>query len=85
MKLNLSFNREDVAHIEWRWSDGGSFAPRPRELENILNISFVKDLVIHGPIKIYCFLLTSNEKLEIENCSENYPYICDGFKGEVLI
>ncbi|XP_078384523.1 adhesion G protein-coupled receptor L3-like [Oculina patagonica] len=72
---------KDVGYTKWKWSDGQEFSPRPEGLENILNVSFVKNLVRNGPIKVYCFLVSSNEKLEMENCSEKYPYICEEFKG----
>ncbi|XP_078383862.1 adhesion G-protein coupled receptor D1-like isoform X1 [Oculina patagonica] len=79
MGLQVRTNESDEA--EWRWSDGGDFTPRPKKLYRILNVSYVEDLVTTGPIKVYCFLVTKNEVLEMENCSQKYPYICVGFKG----
>ena len=38
-----------------------------------------------GPIKEYCFLVTNEAFLEIENCSKNHAYICERSEGKEYI
>ena len=52
---------------------------------NIVHVDDAKNLVKTGPIRNYCFLLTNDTFLEIENCSENHAYICEKPEGKELI
>jgi len=63
--------------VQWRWSDTGvPFAAKPK-MYNIVHVDDARNLVETGPIKVYCFLVTSGTFLEIETCSENHAYVCE--------
>ena len=49
---------------------------------NIVHVEDAKNLVETGPIKEYCFLVTNDIFLEIENCSEEHAYICEKSEGK---
>ena len=55
-----------------------------RSLSQILDVFIAIDLINDGPIQEYCFLIIATDLLEIKNCSEKYPYMCEGFKGKVF-
>ena len=40
------------------------------------------NLVENGPIKVYCFVITDDSFLEIENCTTKHVYICEGPEGK---
>ena len=57
------------------------FSPKPK-MFNIVHVEDAKNLVETGPIKEYCFLVTNDIFLEIENCSEEHAYICEKSEGK---
>ena len=52
---------------------------------DVVRVHKAKNLVETGPIRVYCFLITSDNFLEIENCSEKRAYVCEGSEGKELI
>ena len=77
--LNFFFSRS-----KWKWSDGNPFrrgGPSYRLIKNFDEIDSSLSLV--APYK-YCFLVTDNDILEVENCSEKHAYICERFQGKVF-
>jgi len=75
-----------TAQLErWRWSDTGlPFSAKPK-MYDVVRVHKAKNLVETGPIRVYCFLITSDNFLEIENCSEKRAYVCEGSEGKELI
>ena len=84
-KFNLSSYGKAPGQVQWRWSDAGvPFAAKPK-MYNIVHVDDARNLVETGPIKVYCFLVTSGTFLEIETCSENHAYVCERSEGKELI
>jgi len=76
------FIRRTARPARWRWSDtGASFSAKPK-MFGVVRVNDATKLVDTGPIGVYWFLITSDNFLEIENCSEKHAYICEG--SEVL-
>ena len=53
-------------------------------MSNIVYVEDAKKLVTSGSINEYCFLVTNDTFLEVENCSENHAYICERSEGKEL-
>lgn len=51
---------------------------------NVVHVNEAENLVETGPIKVYCFVITSDLFLEIENCSEKRAYICERPEGKEI-
>ena len=47
-----------------------------------VNVSEATTLVETGPIKVYCFVITDDSFLQIENCGKKHVYICEGPEGK---
>ena len=54
-------------------------------MHSIIHVDDAMNLTRTGPIKVYCFLVTSDTFLEIEDCSKNHAYICEKSEGKELI
>ena len=83
-KFNLPSRGKGHGQVQWRWNDTGEpFSAKPK-MFNIVHVEDARNLVQTGPIKEYCFLVTNDTFLEIENCSENHAYICERSEGKEL-
>ena len=63
----------------WKWSDGTN----PRRDANFSKVVPVS-LMPQG-ISEYCFLVTNETKLEVENCTESHAFACDLTNGKVQL
>jgi len=85
MLNKFNFLSRTVKREKWRWSDTEEpFSTRP-EMYSIIHVDDAMNLVETGPIRVYCFLITDDTFLDIENCSEKHVYICEGSEGKELI
>lgn len=83
-KSNLSSRGKSPGQVQWRWKDNDApFSPKPK-MSNIVYVEDAKKLVTSGSINEYCFLVTNDTFLEVENCSENHAYICERSEGKEL-
>lgn len=69
--------------MEGHW--GAIFTKTEAKMSDIVNVNKATKLVETGPIKEYCFLVTNEAFLEIENCSKNHAYICERSEGKEYI
>ena len=70
---------------QWRWNyTAEAFTVRPN-MRHVIHVPEAQGLVAKGPIKVYCFLITNDTYLEIENCSKKHAYICERSEGNELI
>ena len=51
----------------------------------VINVSAAQNSIAKDPKKVYCFLITNDTYLEIENCSRKHAYICEGSEGNEVI
>lgn len=70
---------------KWRWNYTGEAFTQRAEMFRVIHVREAENLVANGPIKVYCFLITNDTHLEIENCSRKHAYICEGSEGNELI
>ena len=52
---------------------------------DIIPVVKAMDLIEKDPSKVYCFMITTDDDLQIENCSRKHAYICEGSEGKELI
>ena len=82
MLKKFNFLSDSEGNAKWRWKDTGkSFSVRP-EMYEVVHVRDAISLIENGPIKVYCFFITSDTFLEIENCSRKHAYICEGSEGK---
>ena len=74
-----------TAQAKWRWNyTAKAFTVKPN-MPKVVRVREAENSVENGPIKVYCFLITSDTYLEIENCSKKHAYICERSEGNELI
>ena len=84
--FNLLTYRDNSGKINWRWSGTGSlFSERPNWRQGIVPVTKAKALVEKDRSKVYCFVITTDDNLLIENCSRMHAYICEKSEGKELI
>lgn len=85
MLKKFNFLSRTARPERWRWSDTGASFSAKAKMCDVVGVNDATKLVDTGPIRVYCFLITSDNFLEIENCSEKHAYICEGSEGKELI
>lgn len=60
----------------WKWTDGSS----PIHLRLAYKIKNF-DAINNQHNRLFCCMLTEDDKLECTNCTEEHGYICEGHPG----
>ena len=63
---------------DWKWSNGESLTARP-DFQKIVNNSAPQISSDEG--EVYCFVVTNDAKLQMENCTVKHRYICGQYTG----